>query len=43
MAKGIKLDTRGKVGVVMSEVLICTFCMDNSKSCKACDDGYEGE
>ena len=22
---------------------ICPFCMDNDKSCNACDDGYEGE
>ena len=21
----------------------CTFCNDNSKSCRACDDSYEGE
>ena len=25
------------------ENVICTFCNDNSKSCRACDDGYEGE
>ncbi len=25
------------------EEVICTFCNDNSKSCRACDDGYEGE
>lgn len=23
--------------------IICTFCNDNSKSCRACDEGYEGE
>ena len=23
--------------------VICTFCNDNSKSCRACDDSYEGE
>lgn len=22
--------------------IICTWCNDNSKSCGACDDGYEG-
>ena len=22
---------------------ICTFCNDNAKSCRACDDSYEGE
>jgi hypothetical protein len=27
----------------MSEELICTWCLDNTKSCKACDDSYEGE
>lgn len=25
------------------EELVCTWCLDNSKSCKACDDSYEGE
>lgn len=25
------------------EEVICTFCNDNSKSCRACDDGYEVE
>jgi hypothetical protein len=25
------------------EEIICSWCLDNSKSCKACDDGYEGE
>ncbi len=25
------------------EEVICTFCNDNSKSCRACDDGHEGE
>ena len=25
------------------EEVICTFCNDNSKSCRACDDSYEGE
>jgi hypothetical protein len=25
------------------EEVICTFCNDNSKSCGACDDSYEGE
>ncbi len=23
--------------------LVCPWCLDNSKSCKACDDSYEGE
>ena len=27
----------------IEEEVICTFCNDNSKSCRACDDGYEGE
>lgn len=27
----------------LEEEIICTFCNDNSKSCRACDDGYEGE
>jgi hypothetical protein len=27
----------------LEEEVICTFCNDNSKSCRACDDGYEGE
>jgi hypothetical protein len=27
----------------LEEETICTFCNDNSKSCRACDDGYEGE
>ena len=26
-----------------SEELVCSWCLDNSKSCKACDDSYEGE
>jgi len=26
----------------LKEEVICTFCNDNSKSCRACDDGYEG-
>jgi hypothetical protein len=30
-------------GEQMSEELICTWCLDNTKSCNACDDGYEGE
>ena len=36
---------RGSCGgnLVMSEELICTWCLDNTKSCKACDDSYEGE
>ena len=25
------------------EEVICTFCNDNAKSCRACDDGYQGE
>jgi hypothetical protein len=25
------------------EEKVCTFCNDNAKSCRACDDGYEGE
>lgn len=28
---------------VDEEEIICTFCNDNAKSCKACDDGYEEE
>jgi hypothetical protein len=28
---------------VMSEDLVCPWCLDNSKSCNACDDSYEGE
>lgn len=27
----------------LDEEIICTFCNDNSKSCRACDDSYEGE
>jgi hypothetical protein len=27
----------------LEEESICTFCNDNAKSCRACDDGYEGE
>lgn len=27
----------------LKEEVICTFCNDNSKSCGACDDSYEGE
>jgi hypothetical protein len=27
----------------IEEEIICTFCNDNSKSCRACDDSYEGE
>jgi hypothetical protein len=27
----------------IEEEVICSFCNDNSKSCRACDDGYEGE
>ena len=27
----------------VEEEIVCTFCNDNSKSCRACDDGYEGE
>lgn len=27
----------------IEEEVICTFCNDNSKSCRACDDSYEGE
>jgi hypothetical protein len=27
----------------LGDEVICTFCNDNSKSCRACDDGYEGE
>jgi hypothetical protein len=27
----------------LDEEVICTFCNDNSKSCRACDDSYEGE
>jgi hypothetical protein len=27
----------------LEEEVICTFCNDNAKSCRACDDGYEGE
>jgi len=27
----------------LEEEAICTFCNDNSKSCCACDDSYEGE
>ena len=23
--------------------IICPWCLDNSRSCVACDDGYEGE
>ena len=23
--------------------LVCPWCLDDSKSCKACDDSYEGE
>ena len=33
-------------GIVTNErdgETICTFCMDNSKSCSACDDSYEGK
>jgi hypothetical protein len=31
------------LGLMTEEEVICTFCNDNSKSCNACDDGYEGE
>ncbi len=31
------------LGFITEEEVICTFCNDNSKSCGACDDGYEGE
>jgi len=27
----------------LGDEVICTFCNDNSKSCRACDDSYEGE
>ena len=27
----------------LKEEVICTFCNDNSKSCRACDDSYERE
>jgi hypothetical protein len=27
----------------LDEEIICTFCNDNSKSCRACDDSYEGD
>ena len=27
----------------LEEEVICTFCNDNSKSCRACDDSYEGK
>lgn len=29
--------------VTEGDEVICTFCNDNSKSCRACDDSYEGE
>ena len=29
MAKGVKLDTRGEVGMVMSEVTYCEVCLTN--------------
>jgi hypothetical protein len=28
---------------IKEDEVICTFCNDNSKSCRACDDSYEGE
>lgn len=31
------------LGFITEEEIICTFCNDNSKSCSACDDSYEGE
>ena len=27
--------------VAKDEEIICPWCMDNTKSCRACDDGYE--
>ena len=27
----------------LEEEVICTFCNDNSRSCRACDDSYEGK
>jgi len=32
-----------RIEALEEEKVICTFCNDNSKSCRACDDGYEGE
>jgi hypothetical protein len=32
-----------KEEVMTTDEIICTWCLDNSKSCKACDDSYEGE
>lgn len=29
MAKGVKVDTRGKVGLVMSEETYCEVCLEN--------------
>lgn len=29
--------------VTEKEETICSFCNDNSKSCRACDDSYEGK
>jgi hypothetical protein len=40
--QGIHRGSNGE-DLVMSEELICTWCLDNAKSCKACDDSYEGE
>ena len=38
------LELMKQLGLVTEgEEIICTFCNDNSKSCGACDDGYEGE
>ena len=32
---------RGRV--MKTDEFVCPWCMDNTKSCGACDDSYEGE
>lgn len=29
--------------MMIDKELICPWCLDNSKSCNACDDSYEGK
>ena len=40
----VKCEAESYYGEIVKEgELICPWCLDNSKSCNACDDSYEGE